>query len=72
MDLINDCRLAAKTLKDTETFPTGQGILLDAANEIELLRHTLKEILDGVDCQPGYIRGSGIRLAQEALNRAKK
>ena len=40
--------------------------------KIELLRHTLQEILDGVDCQPGYIRWAGIRLVQDTLEQTKK
>lgn len=35
--------------------------------ENERLREALKSIIDGVDCQPGYIRAAGLRLAREAL-----
>jgi hypothetical protein len=36
--LIQDCRLAADTLADTGRFPTGQGILRQAADTIAALR----------------------------------
>jgi hypothetical protein len=36
-ELCKDARLAAKCLKDTDTFPTGQGIFLDCADRIEAL-----------------------------------
>ena len=37
-ELVNECRQAAKCLRETDTFQTGQGILMDAATEIDLLR----------------------------------
>jgi hypothetical protein len=36
-ELCKDARSAAKCLKDTGTFPTGQGIFLDCADRIEAL-----------------------------------
>jgi hypothetical protein len=41
-ELCKDARSAAKCLKDTDTFPTGQGIFLDCANRIEYLSKKLK------------------------------
>lgn len=35
--LSKDCLDAAKCLRDTNTFPTGQSILIDAASEIQRL-----------------------------------
>ncbi len=42
-ELCKDARLAAKCLKDTDTFPTGQGIFLDCADRIEALTKELDE-----------------------------
>ena len=36
-ELCKDARLAAECLKDTDTFPIGQGIFLDCAARIEAL-----------------------------------
>jgi hypothetical protein len=40
--LVKDARLAAECLKDTNTFETGQAILLDCADRIEYLEKKLK------------------------------
>jgi len=37
-ELVSECRQAAECLRATGTFQSGQGILLDAADEIERLR----------------------------------
>lgn len=42
--LIADARLAAKCLKDTNTFETGQAILLECADYIEELLKELKRL----------------------------
>jgi hypothetical protein len=37
-----DLRVAANIMEDTNTFPTGQGIMRDAATRIEQLEEALK------------------------------
>lgn len=51
--IVLDLRLSAKVMADTDTFPTGQAILLDAANEIERLRDELVKL----HCEQLYIAG---------------
>lgn len=42
--IVKDLKDAARVMADTETFPTGQSIILDAAKEIERLRDELVKI----------------------------
>lgn len=42
--IVKDLRDAAKAMADTNTFPTGQSIMNDAAKEIERLRDELVRI----------------------------
>ena len=45
--LINECLDAARVLSETDTYPTGQAILTDAAREMERL-------IDGIDAIRQY------------------
>jgi len=40
--LASDCRIASAALRDNDIFPTGQGILLDAADRIDFLESRVK------------------------------
>ena len=47
-ELCKDARSAAKCLKDTGTFPTGQGIFLDCADRIEALTAELAKAVEAL------------------------
>lgn len=55
--IVSDLRLAAKTMADTETFPTGQSIMTDAADEIERLRDQLVKVYTDRSFVMGFNEG---------------
>lgn len=47
-ELVKECRDAARIMSETGTFETGQGILNDAATEIEMLRKAVVKYGDRI------------------------
>jgi hypothetical protein len=68
-ELCKDARLAAKCLKDTDTFPTGQGIFLDCADRIEALlnlNEALVELMDDRDAKLAKAVEALVSLVKQA------
>ena len=74
-ELCKDARLAAKCLKDTDTFPTGQGIFLDCADRIDALTKRLTAMGEQADKDMAfigdYIIANGNLLAERDALEAK-
>jgi hypothetical protein len=74
-ELCKDARSAAKCLKDTGTFPTGQGIFLDCADRIEALTKRLTAMGEQADKDMAfigdYIIANGNLLAERDSLEAK-
>jgi hypothetical protein len=74
-----DLRVAANIMADTNTFPTGQGIMRDAATRIEELEEALQNVMGYID-SPIPRRRLGIKeshpewltIARSALKETNK
>ena len=53
--------------QDAESIEANAHLIAAAPDMLE----ALESILDGVDCQPGYIRERGIEIARAAIAKAK-